>query len=61
MIKESQQILEKIFSSKHIIENPSYNSKTGIWHVKFVNDQELRVKDLLEVQEKIEELRKFEK
>ncbi len=61
MIKESQEILEKFFSSKHIIGNPSYNPKTGIWHVKFTNGQELHVKDLLEVQEKIEGLRKFEK
>ena len=54
MIKESQEVLEKIFSSKHIIGNPSYNPKTGIWHVKFANGQELHVKDLLKVQEKIE-------
>jgi len=58
MIKESQEVLERIFSSKRIIGNPSYNPKTGIWHVKFVNGQELHVKDLLEVQEKIEGLRK---
>lgn len=58
MIKESQEILEKVFSSKHIIGNPSYNPKTGFWNVKFKNGQELNVKDLLEVQEKIEELRK---
>jgi len=54
MIKESQEILEKLFESEHIIGSPFYNKKTGNWHVKLKDGQKLREKDLLYIQQWID-------
>lgn len=50
MIKEAQEILQNMFLSEHIIDNPFFNKKTGRWHVKFVNGIFIRTKDLVEIQ-----------
>lgn len=50
MIKEAQEILEKIFANKYVIGNPFYNKQTGKWHVKLKDGQILKEKNLLEVQ-----------
>lgn len=51
MIKEAQEVLEKLFSANIIAGNPFYNLKTGNWHIKLKDGQKLKVKDLLEVQQ----------
>lgn len=54
MIKEAQEILQKLFSSKHIIGNPFYNKISSKWHVNLKDGQELQEKDLLEIQKWID-------